>query len=563
MRILGIDVGSSSIKAVELDSAFGRFDIHDYHELTISSAPTSEGTSELNLSDAALQETIHTLVSQLAKAPDRIIVALPQKTCTFRNLQLPTRDKKAIQSGIRFELEDDLPFSLENAAYDYSIINQTKQGSLIHVVATLRTHLISALNFWKASEVEPDLITSQSWAYRTFFNRLIPIPHEEHPILFVSMGSDSTTFYAHWKGTPILIREMNWGGQNLTKAIAQKLQVSEPQAESIKLDQGVVSIADGQEDITPEQKEISQCLRSALEPFLSELRRVEIASKSLTRHKLKTLYLGGGSSLLPGLTGLIEKNLGTPTQLLPALSSITTSGVTYSEQTDARFVLALSLALCLVGADRTGSINFRKGDFSKEGRTREINFKVLKKPLIAISAVAASLFVSLIVQSAVYKSRLETTNSQLEKSVRSFFGQLSNSALKTYLANTSTLKSSLQKELNKQRELSRLYGPNPRSPLEFLKTLSNTVPKDTVVDLITFQTGVPPNEPFSTKEKSSSTLTFVISNPQTAEKLNNQLASKFEDFHKGKMEELSSAGDVIKKWKIVFTGKPIEEPYGK
>ena len=32
MRIVGIDLGTSSIKAVEVDSAFGRFEIHDYHE---------------------------------------------------------------------------------------------------------------------------------------------------------------------------------------------------------------------------------------------------------------------------------------------------------------------------------------------------------------------------------------------------------------------------------------------------------------------------------------------------------------------------------------------------
>ena len=65
-------------------------------------------------------------------------MSLKTRQVTFRNLQLPTRDKKAIQSGVGFELEDELPFSIENAAYDYSIISQSKAGTQVHVAATLK-----------------------------------------------------------------------------------------------------------------------------------------------------------------------------------------------------------------------------------------------------------------------------------------------------------------------------------------------------------------------------------------------------------------------------------------
>ena len=36
MRILGLDLGSNSVKAVELDSAFGRYEIHEYHEQMVA-----------------------------------------------------------------------------------------------------------------------------------------------------------------------------------------------------------------------------------------------------------------------------------------------------------------------------------------------------------------------------------------------------------------------------------------------------------------------------------------------------------------------------------------------
>src|SRR5258708_2174254 len=113
MRILGIDLGSTSIKAVELDSAFGRYEIHDYYEY-----PVAAGT-DLNL---ALTQ----LMGSLPKQPDRVAIALRSGQVTFRNLRLPTRDRKSIQAGVGFELDDELPFSMDKAVYDYSILSQAK-----------------------------------------------------------------------------------------------------------------------------------------------------------------------------------------------------------------------------------------------------------------------------------------------------------------------------------------------------------------------------------------------------------------------------------------------------
>src|SRR4051812_31648336 len=132
MRILGIDCGSSSIKAVEMDSAFGRYDIHDYHELVLEpGTPVEEGVSKL--------------LKNLPKPPDKTVVSLKSGQSTFRNLSLPTRDKKAIHAGVTFELEDDLPFPASESVHDFAILSQSKQGSVVHVAATLNRHIATQI----------------------------------------------------------------------------------------------------------------------------------------------------------------------------------------------------------------------------------------------------------------------------------------------------------------------------------------------------------------------------------------------------------------------------------
>src|SRR3712207_3189188 len=103
MRILGVDIGSTSIKAVELDSAFGRYEIHEYHDVPI--VPAADPAQ-------SLQEAVNRLMAGLHKQPDRIGMAMRTGQLTFRNLQLPTRDKKAIQAGVGYELDDELPFPM-------------------------------------------------------------------------------------------------------------------------------------------------------------------------------------------------------------------------------------------------------------------------------------------------------------------------------------------------------------------------------------------------------------------------------------------------------------------
>ena len=455
MRILGIDLGSQSIKAVELDSAFGRYEIHDYHEVAVTPGqPAGESLSKL--------------LGGLAKQPDRIAVAMRTGQLTFRNLNLPTRDKKAIQAGVGFELEDELPFSLEDSAYDYSILSQTKQTSHVHVAATLKKHVAAFLSPLLAANVDPDMITTESWAYRALLNRVMGEAGQSpqtQPVLLVQIGHERTTLYLHWRGAPIMARELTWGGRDLTTAICQKYQIPIEQAEAAKLDHGFVVPSAQASEATPEQIEFSDTLLEPLSFLVASIKQAELSCKGLTHESLGMIYISGGSALLPGLAKVLEERVLTPVRLLQALSSIATSGVTYSEHTDGTFLLAASLALCMVGADRASSINFRKGIFAKEGHAREFNFSQLRKPLMALGAIAACLFISLAVQSRVYKSRLEDVDTQLERSVRTFFGTISTSAIKTYMANTSTLKTSITRDLNKQKELNKLVGP--QSPFPF------------------------------------------------------------------------------------------------
>lgn len=542
MKIIGIDVGSSSVKAVEMDSAFGRYEIQDYYEhpVILGSDPA-----------VALQR----LMQSLPRRPDRIAIALSTGQVTFRNLTLPTKDKKSIQSSVGFELDDELPFALEKAAYDYSTIHLTKQGTQVHVAATLKTTLVSALERWNEAGVNPDLVTTECWAYRTLLSRIIPRPEQEEPVLLIQIGNERTSLYIHWNGTPILAREVSWGGRDLTQAIARKYNLSYEQAEQAKLDHGFVVPSDQRNEVTQEQVEFSETLLAILQTLIVEIRQVELICKSVTHHGIASAYLAGGSMQLPGLVRVIEEHIKLPVRPLQSLSAIATSGVTYSEQTDAVFLLAAGTALCLVGPDRTGAVNFRKGDFSKAGKQAEFNIKMLKGPLIASFAISFCLILSLIFQTVTYSRRLTELDVQMERGLRTLFGSMAPSAIRSNLANPTSLKAKIKAELDKQRDLAKLGSPNPKSPLDFLNALSSTVTKDVVTDLMQYQTGAAPTAPYSPEAAQGTTLSFLVPNHETAARLETLVAKSVSGLKKDKTEMVTGP-DGTKQIRVTFSGKP-------
>ncbi len=551
MRILGIDVGATSIKAVEVDSAFGRFELHEYHEQKIP-----PGT--------AASEAVSALVSSLPKSPDRIVVSLRTSRCTSRNLQLPTRDRRAIQASVGFELEDDIPFPIDQAAYDYSQLGQQGSSTHLHVVVTLRKYVEEAIAFFGSSGVDPDLVTTEAWAFRALLNRILPPEAQEKPVLVAHLGHERSLLYVHWRGSPMFAREIRWGGREITTEISKKYGVTFEQAETAKLDHGFVLPRAQLESATAEQRQFSDAVSGHLSTLLREIKHAELSGKGATRQDIGRAYLTGGTALLPGLPRFLEEETQLPFRPLQALSSIGGSGVAYSEASDAQFAKAGALALCLVGSDRSTAIQLRKGSLAKSGGTRELTFATLRKPLLAAAAVGACLLVSLGVQSYVFKRRIVVADEQLERGMKAFFGQLSPSAVRTYLANTSALKGSITQELERQRETNRLLDANPFSPLTFLKELSVAIPRDTVVDLTELQVGAAPAESYRAAAATTASLTFLVANPQIAEKLATTLSGRIQSIQRSKLDEAPAAEDGgPKRWKVTFTGSPTEDSYGR
>lgn len=544
MRILGLDIGSTGIKAVEVDTAFGRFEIHEYHEIRIAQGSTAV--------DAA-----GSFVKSLPRHPDRIVTALRTNRLTFRNLKLPTRDKKAIAASVNFELEDDLPFEFDDCMSDYVILSTQAGETQVHAAASLKTTITDYIGHLVKSGVDPDVLTAESCAFRALLRKMTPgILSDQTPLLIAQLGHERTLLYAQYKGAPVLCREIQWGGRDINLTLSKRYNLSIEAAEKTKMDHGFVLPQAQVQTVSNEQREFSEAIRESINELVHQIKQADLSLKNTTGLRTGTILLTGGTSQLPGIASIIAEETKVPTQLLKAMSSLTGAGVTYSESTEAKFALATGLALAATSSEKPFLINFRKKSFAKRGISREFDLSMLKAPLATAAGFAAAALVILGVETTLYEQKLKDVNTQLEKSIKSFFSGLSQSTIRTYLVNTGNLKRNIDGELNKERDIAKLLSANPMAPIEILKVLSSVVPKTVTTDLIQMQLGSSSQTSYTSPEITDPpiSLTFIVPNTQTADRLETLFSSKMKDFKKEKIEPYKT-NDGQSHYKITLSGR--------
>ena len=125
-RILGLDIGSSSVKGVLLEDSFRGFKVEAAKEVKIAAGTPETKTERIW---AALRE-----LSFEGKI-DAYVAAIPAEVATTRFIQLPYADAKKIAQTIGGELSDSLPFDLDDSVFGHEVVQKNEDGTTLNVAA--------------------------------------------------------------------------------------------------------------------------------------------------------------------------------------------------------------------------------------------------------------------------------------------------------------------------------------------------------------------------------------------------------------------------------------------
>jgi len=342
--LVGLDVGSHSVKVVELARAGGRLRVA--RAATVPTPPG--GVVEGAVGDPkVLGGAVRRAFEQAGIRNRRVNTALSARAVVVREIRLPQMPDEELVQAVRFEAERYLPAGSRDAAVDFQVLERVQEGQTTRLdvlfVAARREVVDGFTAALQEAGVTPEVLEVTSFALM----RLFQDEAKDGAVVLADLGADSSDILVVHKGRLRLARTVPVAGNALTRAVAGLLGLEPAAAQAAKEERGV-AVANPTSLSDPMSARIADALVPVLGDILTELRRsMDYFYSRWPGEPLKKVVLTGGTARLQNIAALFADELNVPVEVGDAFRVVAGDGLDPALAP----VLATAVGLALRGAE--------------------------------------------------------------------------------------------------------------------------------------------------------------------------------------------------------------------
>jgi len=334
INYLGIDLGGSSLKIVELKSADNRAQLVTYGY--IDRIPNIIKEEDKEAQKEVANYLKHLLKESNATAT-RAVSALPSFSVFSSIISLPAMNNKDLISAVRWEAKKFVPIPLEEMILDWEILKEVGKGDQekekfeigekaeksqekekkekdvkedkkkkkeekAQVKGNIKVLLTAApknlvnryVELFKNVGIQLVGLETESFAIERSL-----VGNDKNPIMVVDIGGSATSIIIYYNGVPILNRSIDVGGKTVTKSLVEVMGLSEERAEQFKRDMGI-SVS---EEVL---EKLPQPINYVVSSIINEIRYILNIYQSQEKKPIMKVVLTGGSSFLMNLANYVQ-----------------------------------------------------------------------------------------------------------------------------------------------------------------------------------------------------------------------------------------------------------------
>ncbi len=371
VKTIGIDIGTSSIKVVEVQMTKKGLLVTQAFERTLGVNPAYD-------KDLETIEFFREFANLWSASQARVVTGLNQNQVSLRRKFFPFQDRIKILKSLSFELEDEIPLENENALFDAKIIQFKGTGTDVLAQAVPKASLRELMQIAADSGLDISVVSSEAFAYANLVeNPLAPPPQvatsmiEEEGLriqaqleVHLQIGQSHTILSAFENNRLVAVRSIPWGVRFVAENISKRYEI--PFIEALNEMNQKAFILLNKETASYDQIAFSETIASAFKDLVRELKLTLIDLNSDLNGQIQQIYLSGGGSRIINLAAHLTQNLEIACNVFKAQQSIATSekvGVL-----DSRYSLALGYALEGHKKPKNPPVNFLKNEFAKKNK---------------------------------------------------------------------------------------------------------------------------------------------------------------------------------------------------
>lgn len=348
--VLGIDVGPSSIKIVQLKKKRGRAILETYGELSLGPYANLEIGRSTNLPTETIAQAVIDVLRESNTTTKKCGISIPMGSSLVSFIKLPKVDDKQLAQMIPLEARKYIPVPISEVSLDYlviprneSIASEYQNSEEKPEEKTVDVLLVVIHNDAMQKNKEITRIAKLDTAFseiEIFGSMRSVLEPGTAPQMIIDFGSNSTKMYIIERGILRTSHMVSRGSQDITLAISKSLGISVAEAETMKRDRGLLKKSG-------EQMDINEITSLTLDYIFSEIGRVLLGYQKKTERNVSKVFLTGGGVLLKGLKEKAESSFNVPVVMADPFSKVEFPAFleTVLKQAGPSFAVAIGLAL--------------------------------------------------------------------------------------------------------------------------------------------------------------------------------------------------------------------------
>ncbi len=302
--IVGLDIGSSMLKAVELKKT--RNGLQVVH-LGLEPLATDLVVDSMIMDSPAVTSAINTLFAECGIKGKVVATSLSGHSVIVKRISLPAMSEGELAENLQQEAAQHIPFDISDVQIDYQVLNDDGPQMDVLLVAVKKDKILNYTNVLSMAGRSPSIVDVDVFALQNCYeHNYEPAPNAT--VALLNLGASVMNINIVKGTNPLFTRDVSVGGHQYTDSLQKELDLSFDDAESFKLGGKVGTVSEDAK---------MPILQQVTELIVLEIQKTfDFFRATVPGEQIERIYMAGGSAKVPGLMEALRHEFSIPVEML-------------------------------------------------------------------------------------------------------------------------------------------------------------------------------------------------------------------------------------------------------
>lgn len=337
-KIIGLDIGASAIKMVQLDAGKGSATLNGFG--FIPTPPQSIVGGEI-ADPIAISNSIKSLLAELKTNRKSVSVGLWGSGVIVKKISIPRVDENVLADQIKWEAEQYIPFDIKEISLEHYVLKTSSSAEMMDIllVAAKKPLVFRLIDIISGCDLTCDIVDLSTFALANCYS--FNYGKNSDIVALLDVGAQITNFAIVQDGQVLFCRDVPVGGFTFTADISREMGVSLEEAEGLKL------AAFSNQQVP---SEVSNVMKSTTEAVAEEIQNsFNFFSATGATGAISKFLITGGASGMSGFADYLTQVTGAPNEIFDPFLRVKYSARKFSREyiDQIRPYCAVSIGLAL------------------------------------------------------------------------------------------------------------------------------------------------------------------------------------------------------------------------